>query len=160
VGAARRAGRRQAQLLKASLRRLTDTLQAVKPLKAMARESLMGPLLEHETRGLDRALRGEVMSKEGLKALQEPMVVAMLGLGLWAALTWWSLPLATLLMLGLLFQRTLNALNKVQREYQALQARASAYQSLVDTIRRAESEREGAGARASPSSPARSRCRT
>jgi ATP-binding cassette subfamily C protein len=150
VGAARRAGRRQAQLLKASLRRLTDTLQAVKPLKAMARESLMGPLLERETRGLDRALRGEVMSKEGLKALQEPMVVAMLGLGLWAALTGWSLPLATLLMLGLLFQRTLNALNKVQREYQALLARESAYRSLVDTIERAESEREVTGGTLEP----------
>jgi ATP-binding cassette subfamily C protein len=150
VGAARRAGRRQTQLLKASLRRLTDTLQAVKPLKAMARESLMGPLLERETRGLDRALRGEVMSKEGLKALQEPVVVAVLALGLWASLTWWSLPLATLLMLGLLFQRTLGALNKVQREYQAMLARESAYRSLVETIERAESEREGAGGSLEP----------
>jgi ATP-binding cassette subfamily C protein len=150
VGAARRAGKRQAQLLKASLRRLMDTLQAVKPLKAMARESLMGPLLERETRGLDRALRGEVMSKEGLKALQEPMLVTMLGLGLWAAVRWWSLPLATLLMLALLFQRTLNALNKVQREYQAMQARVAAYQSLVDTIRRAESEPDAAGGTREP----------
>ena len=42
VQMARRAGMRQTRLAKSLLGRLTDTLQAVKPLKAMAREPLIG----------------------------------------------------------------------------------------------------------------------
>ena len=45
VRMARRAGTRQTRLLKSTLGRLTDSLQAVKPLKAMARETLFGPML-------------------------------------------------------------------------------------------------------------------
>ena len=42
------AGTRQTQLLKSLLTRLADSLQSVKPLKAMAREELVGSLLGSE----------------------------------------------------------------------------------------------------------------
>lgn len=142
VRAARRAGQRQTDLLKLSLAHLSDVLHAVKPLRAMGREGLMGPLLERETRRLDRAIRGEVLSKEGLKAVQEPIVVAALAAGLWLALAHLGLPLSSLLVLGLLFARTLGAVNRVQKEYQALGLRESAYASLRETIGRAEAHRE------------------
>ncbi len=44
-------------LLKSLLSRLTDTLQSVKPLKAMARENLADGVLAMETNKLNRALR-------------------------------------------------------------------------------------------------------
>ncbi|MDJ0787425.1 MAG: ABC transporter ATP-binding protein [Myxococcota bacterium] len=141
--AARRAGARQTDLLKTSLARLSDTLHGVKPLRAMAREELMGPLLERETLRLDRAIRGEVLSKEGLKAMQEPILVASLSVGLYLALTQFGVPLASLLMICLLFVRTLTAVGRAQKEYQALGAREAAYHSLRETIARAEAHSEG-----------------
>ncbi|MEW6298407.1 MAG: ABC transporter ATP-binding protein [Thermodesulfobacteriota bacterium] len=149
VRAARRAGRRQTTLLKTLLERLTDVLYAVKPLKAMARETLIGPLLEGETRRLNRALRREVWSKEALNALQEPLLITALVAGVYITLVYWKLSLDTVIMLVLLFERTLGSLNKVQKEYQRMAVCESAFWSLRGTIDRAEAERElirGAGA--------------
>ena len=138
----RRAGKRQTSLLKALLARLTDVLFAVKPLKAMAREELIGHLLEKETRQLNRALQRDVFSKEAVKALQEPLVVAALAGGLYIALTYWALPLNSLILMALLFGRTLSSLNKVQKQYQQMVAGDSAFWSLRETIARAEAEQE------------------
>lgn len=144
VGAARRAGAAQTLLLKRSLTRLADVLQATKPLKAMGRQRLLGPLLALETERLDRSLRGEVLSKEGLRALQEPLLVGALALGLFLALGRFGMGAPTLLVLALLFYRTLSMANRIQREYQVFVARASAYRSITNLIREAEARREPA----------------
>ncbi len=144
VRAARRAGNRQTELLKSSVTHLSDALHAVKPLRAMAREALLGPLLGREARHLDRALRGEVLSKEGLKALQEPILVAGLAAGVYVAIVAFQMPLSAMLMLGLLFGRTLGAVGKVQKELQSMAARESAYWSLRETIEQAEAQPEPA----------------
>lgn len=150
VRAARRAGLRQTRLLSSSLGRLTDALQAVKPLKAMAREARVGPLLEAEAQRLNRANRGEVLSKEALRSLQEPIVVVALLVGLYAAVSSWGLPLPTLTMLVFLFYRTLSSTNRVQKEYQVLAARESAWWSLRRTIDRAEAQVETSRGREAP----------
>ena len=150
VRMSRRAGNRQTQLMKTLLGRLTDVLYAVKPLKAMARESLVGPLLAKETQRLNKALRREVLSREVLRAIQEPLVIIALVAGLYLALTRWTLALETLMILALLFERTLSSLNKVQNQYQRMAARESAYWSLQDTIKQSEAEREVARGQQTP----------
>ncbi|MGR9091966.1 MAG: ABC transporter ATP-binding protein [Gammaproteobacteria bacterium] len=142
VSAARRAGMKQTELLKVSVAHLADALHAIKPLRAMAREKLMNNVLIRETRDLNRAQRGEVLSKEGLKALQEPILVAGLALGLYVAVTYWSMSVSYLLMFGVLFGRTLGAIGKAQKEIQKFVVRESAYKSLRTTINAAEAERE------------------
>jgi ATP-binding cassette subfamily C protein len=72
VGKARRAGMRQTELLKSLIAHLTDTLISIKPLKAMARESRADALLAKNTNRLNKALQKQVLSKEVLKAVQEP----------------------------------------------------------------------------------------
>lgn len=138
VRMARRAGARQTKLAKSLLARLTDTLQAVKPVKAMAREMLVAPLLEHDTQRLNRALRKEVLSKEALRALQEPLIVAFVAGGLYVALTRSSLPLATIIMLALLCARIVGSLGKVQKEVQKMALCESAFWSLRSMIEGAE----------------------
>lgn len=142
VTAARRAGIKQTELLKVSVAHLADALHAIKPLRAMAREKLMNNVLIRETRDLNRAQRGEVLSKEGLKALQEPILVAGLAFGLYVAVTYWSMSVSYLLMFGVLFGRTLGAIGKAQKEIQKFVVRESAYKSLRHTINAAEGERE------------------
>jgi ATP-binding cassette subfamily C protein len=138
----RRAGARQTKLGKSLLSRLTDALRAVKPLKAMGRERLLGPLLESETRRLNRALELEVLSKAAMRALQEPLIVVVLAAGIYGALAILALPLATIIMLVLLSTRILDCFGKVQRELQDLVAGESAFDSLQDMIRRTEAARE------------------
>jgi len=142
VRRSRRAGAQQTKLLKTVLGQLTDVLYAVKPLKAMARESLIGPLLEGETQRLNRAFQREVLSKETLRALQEPLVVASLAGGLYIALTRWALPLDSLIILAVLFGNLLSSLNKVQKQYQQMVSYESAFWSIRATIDQSERERQ------------------
>jgi ATP-binding cassette subfamily C protein len=147
VRMARRAGARQTRVAKSLVGRLTDTLQAVKPLRAMARENVIEDLLEGETRKLNRALQKEVLSKEALSALQEPLIVVFLAAGLYAALGAWGLPLATVVMLALLCGRIVAGLGQVQKEVQRLVACESAYWSLremIDVACAAEETKSGA----------------
>ena len=142
VRASRRAGARQTTLLRSLLARLADLLQAVKPLKAMAREETGGRLLEEETVRLDRALRREVFNKEALRALQDSAFMLLTVIGLYVALTWWRLPLSTMMVLGILLARILSQLGKVQREYQIMATSESAYWALQKTLQEAEHARE------------------
>jgi ATP-binding cassette subfamily C protein len=138
----RKAGARQTRLLKTLLGRLTDVLYAVKPLKAMARENLIGPLLEKETQKLNRALQKEVLSKEGLRAIHEPLLVATICVGLWVAITRWGLPLDRVILLALLFGRLLGHIGKMQKQLQRVAACESAYWSMRETIDDAERQQE------------------
>jgi ATP-binding cassette, subfamily C, bacterial len=142
VRASRRAGARQTTLLRSLLARLADLLQAVKPLKAMAREETGGRLLEEETVRLDRALRREVFNKEALRALQDSAFMLLTVTGLYVALTWWRLPLPTMMVLGIVLARILTQLGKVQREYQVMATSESAYWALQKTLEEAEGARE------------------
>ena len=138
----RRAGKRQTLSLKTLLGRLADMLYAAKALKAMARETQVASLLEKETRRLNRALQREVFSKEMLKALQEPFVVAALASGVYVALTYWAVPLKSLILMALLFGRALTSFGKVQKQYQAMVTDESAFWSLRDIIEHAEAAQE------------------
>jgi ATP-binding cassette subfamily C protein len=150
VRASRRAGARQTALLRSLLARLADLLQAVKPLKAMAREETGGALLEEEAVRLDRALRREVFSKEALRALQDSAFMLLTVTGLYVALAWWRLPLPTMTVLAILLARILGQLGKVQREYQVMAVCESAYWALRRTLDEAERAREVSLGHAAP----------
>jgi ATP-binding cassette subfamily C protein len=137
-----RAGTRQTELLKSLITHLTDTLISIKPLKAMARETRADALLAKNTNRLNRAAQKQVLSKEGLKAVQEPLFVAFLATGLYVVSVFLRFPLATLMVLVFLLSRMVKRVNKIQQEYQEMMVSESAYWSLKDTIREAERARE------------------
>ncbi|MDH3212608.1 MAG: ATP-binding cassette domain-containing protein [Myxococcales bacterium] len=145
VRVASRAGRRQTQLLKSLIARLIDTLQAVKLLKATGREERVGPLLENETRRLNRQLRRLVLSKEALHALQEPFVVVFICGGLWVGIEFLKMPVSSLTVLGLVFVRMLSSANKMQLKWQAMLSEASALWSLHGMLDQAQAESEPVG---------------
>ncbi len=142
VQKAQRAGARQTQLLKSLITRLTDSLHAVKPLKAMARENLVGPLLESDTTRLNRAVQREILSTEALRSFQEPVLTALIAAGLYVALIPLGMPVPTVIVLALLLARLLSKLVKIQREYQRTVSFATAYWSIQDTIRNADQAHE------------------
>ena len=142
VQKARRAGERQTKLLQSLLASMTDSLQYIKPLKAMAREDSADAVLKTITRRLNRALQKQVFSKETLKALQEPLFTAFLAFGLYVALVLWKLPLASVMITMYLVGRVMRQMQKIQNEYQDMAICDSAYWSLQDKIREAEKRRE------------------
>jgi ATP-binding cassette subfamily C protein len=142
VSMSRRAGRRRTSLLQSLSARLADTLQSVKPLKAMAREDLADAVLATGATKLNVALRKSILSKAALRAAHEPMFTFVLGVGIFAALVFWQMPLATILILALVLFRLLDSLGKVQKEYQKMVTDESAYWSLRHTIEEAERSAE------------------
>jgi len=138
----KRAGLKQTLVLRSLVRQLTDVLQALKILKATGRDELIGPLLEKDTQRLNKALRKQVLSKEFLKALQEPVLVLFGMAGLWAGHRLLGIPPALLIVLVLVFGRTLLAIHKMQRKYQDLVVDESALAALRSMIETAERERE------------------
>ena len=142
VRVSRRAGRKQTKLLRSLLVRLADNMQSVKPLKAMARENLATALLEGDTKQLNRAAQRDIVSKETLRALQEPMLAILAATGLYVALVEFEMSFASVMLLTFLLLRVLMYQGRVQREYQAMVTHASAYWAIQAEIDEARNESE------------------
>jgi ATP-binding cassette subfamily C protein len=142
VRMAHHAGMRQTQLLKSLLTRLADSLQSVKPLKAMAREELVGSLLGSENKRLNRALRRDVTSTEALSEVQDLTVALIMTCGLYVALIQWKLPFNAVIVMVLVLARSLASLGKTQRQYQRMRSYESAFWSLQAVVDDASRARE------------------
>lgn len=147
----RRAGRRQTRLLTSLMTRLTDTLQSVKPLKAMAREHLADKVLAAETVRLNRALQRQVFSAALLNSVQDLLFAGFIALGIYLALVVFSVELSTVLVLAITLARAFGSLGKVQKQYQKLSQGESAYWSLQEAIAGAAAAAERLGAGRAPS---------
>jgi ATP-binding cassette subfamily C protein len=134
VGIARRAGEQKTELLKAVSSRLIDGLGSFKVLKAMACEDKLGPFLEAETEALNRAQERLVFSNEGMRVLQEPLVVVSLAIGLYLALNLWQSNIGSLMVMALLFYRTVTRIGFCQKQYQDITSYESAFWSLNLTL--------------------------
>ena len=130
VRVARKAGTKQTLVYRELLSYLADVLGSAKPLKAMARDKVSGSILRSQTTQLEKATRREVMSRESLKAIQEPILAAFTTGGLYAVLVIWELPLSAVTAMVILFVRILTLSSKMQRRYQNLLVFESAYWSI------------------------------
>ena len=142
VRVAGRAGDKQTHLLRHLLSYLADVLASVKSLKAMARDNVADAILRDETKQLEKATRREVMSREALLAMQEPLLATLIAGGLYLALVVWQLSLASVMVMVFLLTRIQSLLNKAQRRYQHLVVQESAYWALRAAIKDAQDAAE------------------
>ncbi len=142
VRVARKAGTKQTLLYRELLTYLADVLGSAKPLKAMARDKVTDSILRSQTTQLEKATRREVMSRESLKAIQEPILAAFTTGGLYAVLVIWELPLSAVTAMVILFVRILTLSGKMQRRYQNLLVFESAYWSIRKASEAARSSAE------------------
>lgn len=145
VKASRRAGKSQTRLMRELLVQLTDTLGSVKPLKAMAREDIADSLLRHHAIELNTAMEREVMSRETLRALQEPMLAVLAAAGLYVGYVLGGLPLSSVMVLIFVVVRMLGLLHKAQQRYHRMAAQESAYWAINESIDRAITDAEPVG---------------
>ena len=142
VDSARQAGQQQTLLMRSMVARLTEALPGLKPLKAMGKEDYVLPLLESETRGFYGAQQKQVFASVSLVSLQEPILVAVLAVGLFAILTYTSAAFPTVLVLAFLFYRMGIGLNRVQQRYQDMAVGESAFWSMMNHLEEAEAAQE------------------
>ncbi|MBW2693258.1 MAG: ABC transporter ATP-binding protein [Deltaproteobacteria bacterium] len=136
-----KAGVKQTLFLKSLLTQVTDSLQAVKLLKATGRESLIEPLLENDTVQLNKALRKRVFSREALRSIQEPVLITFVCIMLYF-IGLLEAPAAEMALLIFLFVKTNTSSNKMQRRYQQSISESSALWSMREMIDAAAADAE------------------
>jgi ATP-binding cassette subfamily C protein len=142
VNITRKAGKKQTRLMTSLMANLTDTLQSVKPLKAMSREYLADQVLAHDTNLLNKSQRRQVLSAAMLDSGQELMFTAFICLGIYVAMEKFDMALPTVMVLVVALGRAFSYFGKVQKQYQKLVEGDSAYWSLTDSIKAAEAAQE------------------
>jgi ATP-binding cassette, subfamily C, bacterial len=136
----RRAGFQQTELMKSIISRLTDALQGIKSIKAMAQENHFQDLLETETQDLYKAQKRQVFASEALKAMQEPFVAIMIAAIIYIIITFGKQSFSSLLVMLLIFNRLLSRIYTAQACYQEMAVGESALWSLLENIEEAEVE--------------------
>ena len=137
-----KAGRRQTKRTRELVTQLSDAMTGIKPLMAMERQSRFMQLFGHKLADLRRGLRREVVSKQLMSNLREPILVVCLGIGFYITVKYWALPISELLVLGLLLERTANTIGKLQKQLQEVAAFEAAYWSVHNLINESAQERE------------------
>jgi ATP-binding cassette, subfamily C, bacterial len=136
----RREGYHQTELMKSIISRLTDALQGIKSIKAMAQESHFQQLLEAETQDLYKTQKRQIFATESLKALQEPLVAMIIAVIIYVMVTFGKLPFSSLFVMLFIFYRMLNRIYSAQMCYQEMALGESALWSLTENIERAQAE--------------------
>ena len=113
---------------------LLDTLNNVKPLRAMAKERAFTNLLEDKTAALKKALRRQVVSAEGLRNGNEILAAICLGAGFFVAISLWQVPIVDLVVVGLLLSRTTSGVAKIQQQLQKALMVESAFLEVQELI--------------------------
>ncbi len=142
VRAAKRAGRGQTRHTANFITYLTDALNNIKPLKAMARQDGFSGLLDRNITRLRRALRNQVIAREALKNLEEVLGALALGIGLALAVTLADVPASELVVMGILLIQLVKAIGRIQREYQNAAIFESAYYNVQALLAASRDERE------------------
>ena len=142
VRKARKAGRRQTKRTQELVTYLSDALIGIKPLKAMSRQTHFADLFRRKTGELRQALRRQVISRQIMQNLQEPLLTVCLAISFYLVVKIWSLPISELLVMGLVLQRTVSRINKMQRLFQDAAIVESAYWSIHNLVAESEQERE------------------
>jgi len=151
VGAAGRAGLRLTESMNFLSSGLVDGIQGIKTLKAMACEDLFEPFLKGEIQSLKLSERKIVITTQALGALQEPIMVLALVMGIYLAVTFWNMQFDNLVVLGVLFWRTFLRFAEAQRHYQNVESQQSAFWSMQSAIQRFQEAREASGGHRAPS---------
>jgi ATP-binding cassette, subfamily C, bacterial len=134
VRTARKAGARQTRWTTDLVTFLVDTLNNIKPLRAMAKERAFTNLLEEKTAALKKALRRQVVSAEGLRNGNEILAAVCFGAGFFVAISLWRVPIVDLVVVGVLLTRTTSGVAKIQQQFQKALMVESAFLEVQELI--------------------------
>lgn len=132
----------QTELLRNILRRLSDVLLGIKPLKAMAREAHVIGLFARDLEDMRTAARREVFASNANRALQEPIIAVCLVIGIFAALSLLHMPLGDVLVMSLLLAKTVLVVGRSQQELNDVHSTEPGLTSVLQAIAESRQEAE------------------
>jgi ATP-binding cassette subfamily C protein len=138
----REAGKRQTRLANAMSVRVVESISSFKALKAMGLLDLVMPLLEKQSRNLEKNQRRLAFHGAALKAYYEPLVALLLGLGIYGMVVWFAMPFFDILVLVVLFYRVASRIGALQHSYQGIVAKESALLHVQQLTREIEAAAE------------------
>jgi ATP-binding cassette subfamily C protein len=121
---------------------LNDTLLGIKSLKAMARDEAFERLLRDKVHKIKKTMRVMTGSKEMLTNLQEPVVISVMAIGFYVLIVMAKLPIGEVLVMGLLLQRSVRGINKVQQQIQMFAQMEGAFAHLTFMVGETDRHRE------------------
>jgi len=142
VRMAKRAGEKQTVRTRELLAHLTDALLGIKPLKAMNRHGRFAELFTRQTVSVNKALRKQVIAKEGLKNLQEPLIALCFLLVFSISTLFLGTPIEELIVVAISIYAMITSVIKVQKQLQMAVIDESAYYAVHDMIEEAAAEAE------------------
>ncbi|MGF7161738.1 ATP-binding cassette subfamily C protein [Rhodoligotrophos appendicifer] len=142
VQVSRRAGSRQTDRTSELVTYVSDAFANIKPLKSMNRQAPFSALFASKIRSLRRALIKKVFAKNGLTYGEEVLTAIMLGASVYLAADVWEIPLAELVVMGILFYQVISVTGKIQQYYQNAVELESAYWRIYELIDETAEQRE------------------
>jgi ATP-binding cassette subfamily C protein len=121
---------------------LVDTLSNLKAIKSMNRGHEFSDLLTDKSEAARRAVSRQELARVGLVNAQDAMAVVVFGGGVYWAATFWQVPLAELVGLGILVFRIISTMTKSQSLLQVITVTEGAYWRVRDFIAKAEAAAE------------------
>lgn len=119
-----------------------DMLSNIKPLKTMNRWQGSLDAMTHTLRRLKRSLIKREVFKHALQQGGDVLLAVVIGAAIYLAHSVWSVPLAALVVSGVIFFQLLSIINKLQKFLQQAVELESAYLRTEELIADAESARE------------------
>jgi len=150
VSMSRKAGKRQFKRARELVTHLTDALVSIKPLKAMARHGQFADLFSEKIADVRSALRREVISKQLLKHIPEPIVILILVSGFYLLVEVIGMSVSEVLVMVVLMERTISRIRKMQRRIQDAVVVEAAYWNVHNMIEESARHRENGSGRMEP----------
>jgi ATP-binding cassette subfamily C protein len=142
VVTARTSGVDMAENLKNLMVNLNESLNAVKPLKAMGQERKFITLLEKDIRSVNEAKKKQITSNLLLQAWHEPILITLISAGLFWAYFYSDYPFGELLLIAFLFHRLISQGNLTQSYYQKANNFEGSVSSILAAINDASNKAE------------------
>ena len=130
---ARKAGQRQTYRKRELMRFLSDALYNLKPLRAMGREADYSRILDKQLNKVHRAMRQQVLLRQGLTGLNEVMITIGFAVILLLVPSYLHIGFDTLIIMAIALSRTAKNIGKLQQTYQSVVVLESAY-TLIDDL--------------------------
>lgn len=141
ISLGRSAGNRQTDKTSSLVTYAADALNNMKPIKAMERKTHFIKFFLQKIKSLRRALVVRAVAKQGLTSGQQIIQVLVVCGGAYVAAVYWAIPLAELVVMGIIFAQVVSIFAKVQTYLQATAEVESAYWRTVELAN--EVERNG-----------------
>ena len=158
VARAKKAGRAQTDLTKELVSLLTDTLDNLKPLKAMGAQQEFVEFFDRRLHRLRRALRRQVINREALRNGQDAMLALCMGVAAYIAIAVLQTSLEQVIVIGVILQRTVKGFGRLQGFLQQAVIVESPFKEVETLISELAANQEDPGGRIQPRFEKEIRC--